>query len=403
MEKVKTVLVGLGGYGGHHMRLLRETIDPSSFSLQGIVDPFAKSAEQYAYVQEQGIPVYDTLEEFYKQKSAQLAIIASPIPLHREQSICAMEHGSHVLCEKPIASTVQDALVMEEAAGRLGKKLGIGFQWSFSTTMRTLKKDILDGVYGRPVMLKTLISWQRFDDYYQNGWKGHVRDGKGNWVLDSVTSNATAHYLHNLFFLMGDRPDTAAAPVDMRAGLYRAKQIESFDTCFLTGAFPNGGRFCYIATHAAEVEQDPCFCYQFEKGTVVMDVKTQHVTATLEDGRTIDYGYPQGTASLAEKDTLMLRAAVSDEQPPCTIKTALPCLQVCNALFDQCDIRSFPGELVFRTENPGGTFVKGLFEGICACYEQAALPDELHLSWAQPSQPVDIGGYTRFEGKKFQD
>lgn len=401
MEKVKTVLVGLGGYGGHHLHMLREKVDPALFELTGIADPFAESAEGYAWVREQGIPVYDTLEQFYAQHSAQLAIISSPIPLHREQCICAMEHGSHVLCEKPIASTVQDAIVMGEEAKRLGKKLGIGFQWSFSTTMRSLKRDILAGVFGRPIMLRTFISWQRFDDYYQNGWKGHVRDQKGRWVLDAVASNATAHYLHNLFFLMGDKPDTAAAPIDMRAGLYRAKEIESFDTCFLTGAFQNGGRFCYVATHAAEVNQDPCFEYRFEKGTVTMDPQHSHVTAQMDDGRVVDYGYPQSLESQAEKDILMLRAAAGDTQPPCTVATALPCLQVCNALFDQCDIHPFPQELLLRTEKPAGTFARGLFEGASACYERGLLPDELALPWAHPSQPVSIEGYTRFEGKKF--
>ena len=95
--------------------------------------------------------------------------------------------------------------------------------------------------------------------------------------------------------------------------------------------------------------------------------------------------------------------AAGDELPPCTVSTALPCLQVCNALFDQCDIHPFPQQLLLRTENPSGTFVRGLFEAVCACYEQCRLPDELHLPWAQPSQPVDIEGYTRFEGKKFQN
>ncbi|MCI8623606.1 MAG: Gfo/Idh/MocA family oxidoreductase [Provencibacterium sp.] len=401
MEKVKTVLVGLGGFGGHHIHILRDELDPSSYSLEGVVDPFARSAAEYPWVEAQGIPVYDTLEDYYREKTAQLVIIASPIPLHRAQCLCAMEHGSHVLCEKPIAATVQDAFAMRDAAARLGKKLGIGFQWSFSTTMRTLKQDIQKGLYGKPVLLKTFISWQRADSYYANGWKGRVRDGKGGWVLDSVVSNATAHYLHNLFFLMGDAPDTAAVPTGMRAGLYRAKEIESFDTCFLTGSFPKGGRFFFAATHAADVNQDPVFEYQFENGVISMDAGTAHVTARLNDGRTVDYGFPQTSASQAEKNACMLRAAAGEEQPPCTVATALPHLSVCNALFDQCDILSFPQELTFRAAEPDGLFVRGLFQDACACYAAGKLPDELGFSWAKPSQPVDIEGYTRFEGKKF--
>ena len=96
------------------------------------------------------------MEEFYAADHADLAIISSPIQYHAQQSIYALDHGSNVLCEKPLCATVPDALKMREAQNRSGKFLAVGFQWSFDNSILDLKKDIISGMLGRPKRLKTL-------------------------------------------------------------------------------------------------------------------------------------------------------------------------------------------------------------------------------------------------------
>ena len=194
---------------------------------------------------------------------------------------------------------IQELDALEQERKRLDRQLGVGFQWSFSQTMGRLKEDILAGVYGRPKMLKTFISWPRALSYYGSStWKGRVRDGKGGYILDSIVTNAAAHYLHNIFFLLGSTMETAAYPERVEAELYRAKQIESFDTCILRGC-AGGGRFLYVASHATQLNLEPSFCYEFEKGAVVFnqDAQDNCVTGRLSDGRTIVLNAPDAAST----------------------------------------------------------------------------------------------------------
>ena len=55
--------------------------------------------------------------------------------------------------------------------------------------------------------------------------------------MDSIVTNAASHYLHNLFFLRGDDLGKAQESETVEAELYRAKAIETFDTCFFKRAF----------------------------------------------------------------------------------------------------------------------------------------------------------------------
>ena len=143
MEKLRIVLIGIGGYGGNYTHFLK-TRETQDFTLEGVVDPFAEKAPDYDWVQAQGVPVYDTPEAFYAEKAADLAMIATPIPLHRDHCLCALAHGSHVLVEKPLCPTLQDAEALTEAARKAGRFLAVGFQWSFSQPILDLKADILE-------------------------------------------------------------------------------------------------------------------------------------------------------------------------------------------------------------------------------------------------------------------
>jgi predicted dehydrogenase len=121
-----------------------------------------------------------------------------------EQTLTALRGGSHVLCEKPAAATPKEAVRMQEAAQAAGRHLAIGYQWSYSRAVQDLKRDILQGRFGRPVGLKSIVLWPRDAAYYHRApWAGRMQDGEGRPIRDSVANNATAHYLHTMFFLLG--------------------------------------------------------------------------------------------------------------------------------------------------------------------------------------------------------
>ena len=82
MGKIPVLLCGIGGYGRFYLSELLDSQD-DSFELAGVADPFAASVPRFTELEERGIPVFKSPDEFYDTGArAGLAVIASPIHTH---------------------------------------------------------------------------------------------------------------------------------------------------------------------------------------------------------------------------------------------------------------------------------------------------------------------------------
>lgn len=395
MEPIKVAFAGAGGYADTCLGLLLNDIPQEEYKLVGIADPFASRAPRFPFFKEKKIPLYDTVEDLFAEQTVDALYIASPIPFHRRQCEAALAHGCAVLCEKPLTARYEDAMDLRSLSAQYGRPLGVGFQWSFAPSVLRAKQDILSGVYGRAVTLKALISWPRFDDYYNNSkWKGRITDADGNPVFDSVVTNATAHYLHNIFFMMGPRIDRSELPAQVWGSVYRAKPIESFDTCFLKGKFPNGADFLFLSTHSGDDNIHPIVEYTFEKGVIRIDENdaTPCVRGYV-DGKEICYG-DVSTPEVNSYKIKALLACVRDGSPlTCPVDAVLPHQAVCTAIFDQLAVREFPKNLVYHTSNPDGRFVNGLCRDLRTCFAAGQTPGEAGCGWAGKDASLDLSGF----------
>ena len=371
-------LVGIGGYGHAYIEFFQKEL-PSSCRLMAAVEPYPElSPAAVAWLKESGIPLYPDLDSLYASQMPELVILSTPIPLHKKQAIFCMEHGSHVLCEKPLVPSLADAKELKEAQQRTGKKLGVGFQWSFSDTMLGLKKDLMDGVLGRPLLFKTHISWCRPESYYTgSSWKGRIRNEAGDLVNDSILTNATAHYLHNVFFINGPAMDLAARPIRLSGCLGRTYPIETYDTCFIRGTLENGCEFLHIATHSAETNSEPKLEYRFENACVYYDSNLDPTLyAVFKDGSRKEYGKPLSLHETSQKVSRMTEAVENDTVPCCHIQTVLPHLVATAAIQEQLPVLSYPeADLCLRFRDNGWYhYTRHLYEETVRCYEEECLP-----------------------------
>jgi predicted dehydrogenase len=81
-------------------------------------------------------------------RGAQLAIVASPTALHAKQSVELLQSGLHVLCEKPMASSVEEAKAMVEAAEEAGRLLSVGLYRRFYPAAVYIKEMVDKGILG---------------------------------------------------------------------------------------------------------------------------------------------------------------------------------------------------------------------------------------------------------------
>jgi len=395
---VTVVLVAVGGYGHTYVNALLDQPQPERARVVGVVDPFADGCKRIAEIRQRGIPIYADIEEFYARHQAELAVISSPIHLHCRLTCAALGYGSHVLCEKPVAGTIQEARQMQAASARSGRFAAIGYQWSFSPAVQALKRDLLAGRLGAPKRLRTLVLWPRNEAYYgRNNWAGGLQTAAGDWILDSPVNNATAHYLHNMFYVLGEEPTESAMPIRLTAELYRANPISNYDTGVVRAWTASGVEVLFYSTHTTALLRGPEFVYEFGNACVRYDAVSKQIVAELADGTRREYGSPDVDTPRKLWDCV---AAVRGGPAVACDVTAATAQTLCmNGMQESATpIAGFPPELLSRPGADGArvTVVAGLDDILIGAYDAGRLPAELGVPWAVSGREVDLRGYDRF-------
>src|SRR5688572_14647518 len=156
-EKVRLALAGIAGYGDHYLDALLHDPRAAAIDFVAAVDPAPQRSKRLAELQSRSITIHPTLEALSDAAPIDVVILSTPIHLHAPQTCFALERGAHVLCEKPLAGSLEDAQRMADAQRATGKIVSIGYQWCFSDAVQSLKRDIMAGKLGTPVRMRTIV------------------------------------------------------------------------------------------------------------------------------------------------------------------------------------------------------------------------------------------------------
>lgn len=99
---------------------------------------------------------YGDFHELIANPQVDAVCVTTWASAHAEPTIAAAEAGKHILCEKPIATTIEDADAMVAAAERAGVKMTMGYQPRFGVTWPLLKQLLDEGVTGRVMGVTTI-------------------------------------------------------------------------------------------------------------------------------------------------------------------------------------------------------------------------------------------------------
>ena len=404
---VRVAVAGIGGYGDQYVAALLEKGHEHSAILSAVVDPDPSLSPRLQAIKERKTPVFEDMAGALRDSPPDIFVLATPIHHHEPMTVACLEKGVSVLCEKPLCATIQEALRMLEAQQhRPGRFVSVGYQWSFSPTILSLREDISAGLMGRPLELRTVVLWPRKRSYYsRNSWAGALRLADGLWVLDSPAHNATAHYLHNMFFVLRAAWNNSSAPAEVSAFLARANPITNYDTAAMRIRTADGTTILFYSTHAVRDSVGPMFLYRFEQADVLMDSSTGgHIVARWHDGRTKDYGDPN-----SDQMEKLWRAVlgVRDNAPqPCAITDAVPQVLTINGAHDSMqEIAVFSQKQTQIDKYADGdqlVWVEGLAEAMLGCWQHSAMPGETdNFDWpARVGTPVRLTDYRWFPGGK---
>lgn len=409
---VKTVLVGLGGFGNFHLDAILKEGEQNDLRLIAGVDPSPERCQYLAELKRRGVAIHTDLKACLDAETPELAIISSPIHQHCPQTCLALSRGLHVICEKPAAATIQEVHTMIAARDAALKTVGVGFQWCWTPAVQALKKDILAGLYGKPKRLRSLIFGPRDEVYYnRNDWAGRIKDAAGRWILDSPVNNAYAHNIHLMLYLIGKRVDQCADLATVQAELYRAHPIQSFDTAALRMLTTDGIPVLFYVTHAMREDtgQRYGFTLEFEKGTITYNFRKDtnphaDFIGTFADGTTKAYG------GLHKEYHLKLWASVRSVQtgapPLVSLESAGLQVLVTNAAHTSMPvITDFPAKDIVTTGEVGKRerTVNGIEDVLTACHAGGKLPSELGAAWAKAGKVIDVRKLTTFPAQNAQE
>lgn len=193
MKKLNFALIGCGRIAQRHAEHINNLAE-----LKAVCDINEQKATSMA-TQYNATAYTDIDELLAKEKDVDVVAICSPNGLHALHTIKALKNGFHVLCEKPMAITVEDCGKMINEAERANKRLFIIKQNRFNPPIAALKKIIDEGRLGKILSAQLNCFWNRNDDYYSTSdWKGK-KDMDGGTLFTQFS-----HFIDLLYWLVGD-------------------------------------------------------------------------------------------------------------------------------------------------------------------------------------------------------
>jgi predicted dehydrogenase len=389
MNSIQVLLVGVCGYGANYINEISE-VRPEGVTVSGIVEVKENIEDLYPIIREQSIPVYKSVEDFYKEHEADLAIISTPIHLHFEQIRYCIRHGSNVLTEKPVCTSVEGARKLQEEEKRCGRFISVGYQLDYSRDVLALKKDILAGRLGKAVSMKCLHACRRGEIYYhRNGWAGKI-SVNGCAVNDSPFNNACAHQFQIMTFLLGGSLSSAAELESVKGEVYRGNPgVDNFDISAVQAVTESGVPLSYYTGHPCrEKKIGPQAEYVFENGTVYFghdfgNGPVNEYVLQKNNGEIVNYGAVDKGARL-QKFYDALQAVRDHSRPVCTVQCAIPHLQAVEALA-KLPVTDIPaGEVDVVSEDRDMYHeVKHFKEIFESCYENQRMPSDVTERWGK--------------------
>jgi glucose-fructose oxidoreductase len=252
-ERVGFAVVGLGKLA------LNQIIPPMpktrGVRLAALVSGHPDKAERVARengVKPSSIYSYETFDRIARDPGVQVVYIVLPNSMHAEYTIRALKAGKHVICEKPMATSVADAEAMVAAAKAADRKLMIAYRCQYDVTNLTAMRQVRDGALGKPRIVVTDMGRQADPNDPSDAWRLDMKMSGGGALADMGIYGINASR-----YLLNEEPVEVRAWQDTSRGDPRFRTVPdlvAWQFRFPSGAVSNGSTsFDYDATMAYQV------------------------------------------------------------------------------------------------------------------------------------------------------
>lgn len=198
MSKIKFAIVGCGQIAKKHLIQIR-----SIGNLVAICDSDIEQLQSWDNSSE--LVLFSSLDALLAAGlSIDVIVICTPNGLHASQTILCLKAGYHVLVEKPLALTLQDAIRVVEISVQSKKYIFTVLQNRFNAPVKAVHQAIHTGVLGKVFSVQVSCCWHRDAPYYQHTWHGSK-------TLDGgVLFTQFSHFIDILLWYFGPVKEVAS-------------------------------------------------------------------------------------------------------------------------------------------------------------------------------------------------
>jgi len=313
-------IIGAGGIAKSHVGSLQKI--PNT-KIVGIIDINRERAEAMAATH--NAMVYDDPEDCLGE--VDLVYVLTPPSSHKELVLKAINAGKHVVCEKPISSSLEDAEIMVQAARTAKVKLIIAFNMRFRKGFRRLKKIFASGELGN------LVSF----------WSQRIGMGVGqgyNWRTDpklmcGMSIESLSHDIDLIRWIAGDI-------IDVRANVFESRaDLPGFDNnANVVFSLANGSTAIIHASWSSHLGMNSRGIIgtkgtAFVEGPGLWDLKNFHWKTQDMEGEMIEViNDAFDSCSYLEENQHFIDCIVNDLQPTITGEDGLAALRVSQAILE---------------------------------------------------------------------
>ncbi len=244
---IRVGMIGCGMLGVVHARRLSglpdvivvAASDPDEAAMQRVVDALPET-------QKTGVLLRSDYRQMLAEANLDAVCISSPNRWHVEQILASLEHGLHVLCEKPLSMEPVEVQAVVDATAASGKTVAIAYQSRYRKSARVLRSALRSGRWGR------LTSVQIFTS---EDW---VTPNVGTWRHDPARcpgghfADANGHQLDMLFWATDLRPLTVRAHTELRG---TPVPITTWGEAWLVPNDPNGNMEAGVSRETGTVSE----------------------------------------------------------------------------------------------------------------------------------------------------
>jgi UDP-N-acetyl-2-amino-2-deoxyglucuronate dehydrogenase len=347
-EPVGVAVIGAGAIAQAHLYGFQRSAQARLVAVADVDEARAKVAAERFGV---GL-TYRDYQDVLARDDVQAVSICTPPFTHVEMATATLRAGKHVLCEKPVTSTLAGLDAIAEAERDSGRIFSVVFQLRFGRGAQQVRLLLDEGRFGRLTLGLAETLWFRDDQYYDVDWRG-------TWAQEcgGATSSLAVHLVDCLLWFMGE-PESVYA----EAGTFRAR-IEQDDTSAAVVRFQNGaiGQITSTVSSFGQ-ERSRLELYGTELTAVsrgpVYDSTTDFLLSGADASRAaalrqeVDERVPPGHAILHEGAIVDFLDAIRDGRPPLAgVDACRAALQVTTGIYKSA-MTGRPVDLPVAADDP---------------------------------------------------